>query len=329
MSANPVAPNAASVLLGLVGSGTARSYNVRACLASSPTNCKALTCKTVACGPLNGLASGGQYVVSATATLTTGQTVKASGSMKLTMPLAAAPILVEAEPAGRRKGLASALPPSTGPCSTYFWVFAPAAGGAAFNSTTDTLTITTASTALVPGGVYDTRVACVLNGRAAGSSRSLLQAELGPFSNTLRFVMPAAGAPFLTAQATGASTAEASMEPPTGTGARWWTGCVLQVLPGLPCAADKVWRALHDSDCCCVRAGLRPQAHNHAAPPIFLCFRMGALPTVCLRTWRRHNCLPYSGMPRRRALHRRQPARRDNLFRDQRGIQSRQHPQLD
>ena len=243
MSVNPVAPTAASVLLGLVGSGTARSYKVKACLANAPTNCKSLTCATVNCGPINGLASGARYVVSATATLTTGQTIKASSSLQLPMPPAAAPILIEAEPAGRRKGTACALPPRTGPCPSYFWVFSPAGGGRTLNATTDIPDVTTAGTALAPGGVYDAKVACLLTSRKAGSSRGLLQGELGPFSNTLRFVMPAAGAPFLKANAAGARNMEASIEPPTGTGTHWQDSCFRQALPGmpLPCLAARSW----------------------------------------------------------------------------------------
>lgn len=272
MSVNPVAPTAASVLLGLVGSGTVRFYKVKACLANAPTNCKPLTCATVVCGPITGLASGANYVVSATATLTTGQTIKASSSLQLPMPPAAAPILIEAEPAGRRKGKASALPPRTGPCSNYFWVFAPAGGGRPFNSTSDTLEITTANTALAPGGVYDTRVACLLTSRKAGS-RNLLQGELGPFSNTLKFVMPAAGAPFLEAKATGASTAEASIELPTGTGAHWQDGCVWQVFPGsaiaMPSSQDLAACCLTLEGCCACH-GHTPIAHCHEIISPFL-----------------------------------------------------------
>lgn len=200
--------------MGVVGSGTALSYNVRACLSTNTTNCQSLTCRTVACGPLNNLAPGRQYVVSATAKLTNGQTAKASAPLLLSMPPAAAPVLLVATPAGFRRGKASALPPATGPCSTYFWLFAPVAGGARINATTTTLTVTTG---MVPSGVYDVKVACVRNAKAAAPSRSLLQLNLGPFSNSLRILMPALGAPFLQVEPTGATTAAASLLPSPGT----------------------------------------------------------------------------------------------------------------
>ena len=93
-----------------------------------------------------------------------------------------------------------------------------AVAGTHGQTTTTALSITTAGTALVPGGTYDVRVACVRSGTAA--IRSLLQ-ELGPFSNTLRFVMPAAGAPFLAVSATTPTTATATIQPPAGTGKGW------------------------------------------------------------------------------------------------------------
>ena len=195
-----------------------RAYNVRACLASAPNNCKAKQCTSVNCSPLGPLTPGGRYVVSATANMTTGQQIKAATTLTFTMPAAAAPVLLLAVPAGRRSGKATALPPATGGCPGYFWAFSPAGGGAGVNATTTALSITTAGTALVPGGTYDVRVACVRSGTAA--IRSLLQ-ELGPFSNTLRFVMPAAGAPFLAVSATTPTTATATIQPPAGTGKGW------------------------------------------------------------------------------------------------------------
>ena len=106
------------------------------------------------------------------------------------MPPAAAPVLLSATPASLTKGSAVAVPPSTGACPAYFWVFEPLGGGPQVNATTTSLTITTAAGSLVPGGVYETKVACVRSGRsAAAPTRSLRQVTLGPFSNTLRFVM--------------------------------------------------------------------------------------------------------------------------------------------
>lgn len=215
ISTNPVSSTTASVLLGRVSSGRVRTYNVRACWVGAPNNCKTKQCTSVNCSPIGPLTPGRRYVVSAIANMTTGQQVKAAATLTLAMPVASAPVLLLAELAGRRTGTATALPPATGACPGYFWVFAPASGGAGVNVTTTTLTVTTAGAALAPGGVYDVRVACVRSGTAA--IRSLLQ-ELGPFSNALRIVMPAAGAPFLTASATGSTTASAIIQPPAGTG---------------------------------------------------------------------------------------------------------------
>lgn len=229
ISANPVSSDTASVLLGRVSTGRVRNYNVRACWVAAPNNCKTKQCASVNCSPVGPLTPGRRYVVSATANMTTGQQVKAAATLTLTMPVATAPVLLLAEPAGRRSGTATALPPAAGACPGYFWVFAPVGGGAGFNTTTTSLSITTAGTALVPGGVYDVRVACVRSGTAA--VRSLLQ-ELGPFSNALRLVMPAAGAPFLTISPTTPTTATAKIQPPAGTGKR----SQAHPRPGLHCS---------------------------------------------------------------------------------------------
>lgn len=212
------------MLLGLFPGVKPRSYSVRACLASTPTKCKTLSCTHVACGPLDGLLPGAKYTLTATANLTSGSVVKASNTIPLTMPPAAAPVLTAAKPAGFTNGRANALPPFTGPCNSYFWVFTPVAGGKAVNATTTTLTIKTAS--LVPGGVYDTKVACVLPGRAAGPSRGLLQVSLGPYSNVRQFVMPMPNGPFLDFVTAGATTATINVQPPSGTGARRYHACM-------------------------------------------------------------------------------------------------------
>lgn len=215
VAANPTASKAASVLLGPVSSGKPRSYNVRACLASAPTKCKSLQCTYVACGPLDGLTPGAQYVVTANATLSSGAVVKASNNAALTMPVAAAPVLLLAKPAGFTTGQANALPPFTGPCNSYYWVFTPVAGGNPINATTTTLTIKTASNSLVPLGVYNTKVACIVS---ATSGRSLREVTLGPFSNILRFIMPAPNAPFLDLLNFAATTATLNVQPPAGAG---------------------------------------------------------------------------------------------------------------
>ena len=131
------------------------------------------------------------------------------------MPPAAAPILLSANPSSLTNGRAVAAPPATGTCTAYYWMFSPVGGGSQVNATTTSLTITT-SNSLVPGGLYDTKVACVQSGKAGAASRSLLQVKLGPFSNTLRFVMPAPGAPFVEAAARGATTAAAAVKLPSG-----------------------------------------------------------------------------------------------------------------
>lgn len=218
LAANPTSPTTATVLLGPLSSGKPRSYSVRACLQGAPSSCKALQCTFVSCGPLGVLASGKRYTITANATLASGSRVRASNTLVLAMPATAAPVLLSANPVSLTKGRATAVPPSTGACSNYFWVFSLLGSGNQVNATTTTLTATTAAGSLVPGGVYEAKVACVRSGRAAAAGRSLRQTtlELGPFSNALRFVMPAPGAPVMEAKATGATTAAATIQPPPG-----------------------------------------------------------------------------------------------------------------
>ena len=228
LAANPTAPTTATVLLGPLSSGKPRSYSVRACLEGAPANCKALRCTFVSCGPIAGLASGKRYTISANATLTSGSLVRASNTLALAMPPAAAPVLLSAAPTSLTKGRATAVPPSTGACPSYLWVFALLGGGSQVNATTTSLTITTATGSLVPGGVYQVQVACVRSSKAAAAARTLRQVTLGPFSNTLRFVMPAPGVPAIEAKATGATTATATTQPPPGFTQRFeLTVCVL------------------------------------------------------------------------------------------------------
>lgn len=167
--------------------------------------------------------------VTANATLTSGALVRASNTLDLAMPPAAAPVLLSAAPASLTKGGAVAVAPSTGACPTYFWVFAPLGGGPQVNATTAGLTITTVAGALAPGRIYEAKVACMLSGRAAaGPARSLRQAKLGPFSNAVRFTMPVAGAPFVKAEARGSASATVAVQGPPGFSSRFeLTLCVL------------------------------------------------------------------------------------------------------
>lgn len=228
LAPKPASATSATVLLGPLAGGKPRFYSVRVCQDGAPTDCKALQCAYVVCGPFTGLAPGKQHTVTANATLTSGKVVPAATGLPLSMPAPTAPVLLSAAPASLTSGQARAAAPASGPCASYFWLFTPLGGGTPVNATTTTLAITTAGGSLVPGGTYETRVACIISGRAAAASRVLPAAIIGAFSNTMRFVMPAPGAPFTGGEATGSTTAAVTVRPAPGAG---WVRHVLTICP--------------------------------------------------------------------------------------------------